>query len=154
MWDGCSAPQPHKHGNLLTNTAARLRQLQGWQEAEESPGGQRGRGGGRPGAAPLPPGHRHPRATGFVTGTAGTPGCTLTAPGSRAGSAPGTWSFTKNATRKSKMKRKDRHPCILYWPSHGSAGLYSVFLEVTNSWHTGLSELSITTTHVTLKRIK
>lgn len=43
---------------------------------------------------------------------------------------------------------------ILYWPSHGSADLYSVFLEVTNSWHTGLSELSITTTHVTLKRIK
>lgn len=89
-----------------------------------------------PGLSPAPRGHR-------------------AAPRQPWGAEPGVLlvlgHLQKMQQEKAKWKEKTG---ILYWPSHGSADLYSVFLEVTNSWHTGLSELSITTTHVTLKRIK
>lgn len=113
-------------GWLLGSSATQTRQFanEHGSAAAPAPGVAGGRGeprwaawlGGRLArSCPAPPpGHHHPCATGFVTGTAGTPGCTPTALRSRAGSAPGTWSFTKNATRKSKMKRKDRHPLLAF----------------------------------------
>lgn len=110
--------------------------------------------GGRPArSCPAPPRAPPPSCHRFVTGTMGTPRCTLTAPGSRAGSASRYLVIYKKMQQE-KAKWTE-NTGILYWPSHGSADLFfPVFLEVTNSWHTGPSEISITTNHVTLKRIK
>lgn len=72
--------------------------------------------GGRPArSCPAPPRAPPPSCHRFVTGTMGTPRCTLTAPGSRAGSASRYLViYKKNATRKSKMNRKHRHPLLAF----------------------------------------